>query len=737
MMQSRARPILRWRPAFAAAALLLTAGVPAQSVFSSDPDAQFTSEQATRGQAAYARACLSCHGAALEGGQFGPPLKGTSFEGHWRGKTRAALSERIRTTMPPGGIGSVSSQGYSDIEAYLLQANGGTASSSGEPRPAPESASRTAQAPTPAAPGTRNTVATMMNPVWSPEEDPAYRAAVESRKTKLAALTPVTDAVLAQPPPSDWLMWRRTYDATGYSPLRQVNRSNVKRLRNAWSWVLPESGNEITPLVHDGVMFVYSGPVVQALDAATGELLWQYLRKLPDELNNGRSSRPKTLAIHGDKLFAPTADGHLIALDTRTGRLLWDQAIIVPDGRPAAVGLQLNGGPLVAKGKVIIGVSLGVSTGGGCFIVGLDVETGKESWRFHTIARPGEPGGDTWNGAPLEERFGGGVWTAGSYDPELDLVYFGIANTYTSATLLEPRPGTSGVTANDGLYTNATVALRPDTGKLEWHYQHLKRDVWDLDWVFEQTVVTVRMDGRPHKLVVTGGKTATFDAVDAATGAFVFSNDLGVQNLVTAVDPKTGEKTINPAVQPEAGQSKLLCPGNFGARNWPATALNPETQVLYVPIMETCSDYTYAPAPAAQTAKGGVDMRYVARIPPGSDGKFGRIAALDLQKRQVVWTHRQRVPLAGSALATAGGLLFNGDLDRYFTAYDQSNGKILWRTRLSAPSESTPITYAANGRQYIAVVAGTGSVLSAAGRGLVPELASPVPGITVVVFELP
>jgi alcohol dehydrogenase (cytochrome c) len=523
----------------------------------------------------------------------------------------------------------------------------------------------------------------------------------------------------------------------GYSPLKQINRSTVKKLRAAWTWALPDSQNEATPLIRDGVMFVQGGPVVQALDAVTGELLWQYLRSMSDEWDNGRRGRAKTLAIYGDKVFAATPDGHMVALDARTGTLLWDQEVVVKTNRPAIAGLQLNGGPIVAKGKVIIGVSLGLSDGGGCFIVGLDVDTGKESWRFYTIARPGEPGGDTWNGAPLEERFGGGVWTAGSYDPELDLVFFGIANTYNSATLLEPRPGTNAVTNNDGLYTDATVALRPSTGKLVWHYQHHKRDVWDLDWVFEQTVVTLNVDGRPRKLVVTGGKTAIFDAVDAATGEFVFAKDMGVQNLVTSIDPKTGEKTVNPAVQPEAGKAKLLCPSNFGARNWPATAVNPDTRILYVTMTETCSDYTYTPRPAAQTAKGGIDMRFIARIGPGSDGKFGRLAALDLQKREIVWTHRQRVPLASSTLATAGGVLFNGDLDRYFYAYDQRTGKILWRTRLSAAPESTPVTYAVNGRQYVAVVAGGGSAFGAGGRGLVPELTTPAAGITLFVFELP
>ncbi len=716
--------------------LVLATAARARGLFTNDPGAQFSAEQAQRGQAAYARACLSCHGAALEGTQFGTPLKGELFQSHWRARTQAALSEKIRTTMPPGALGSVSGQAYTDIEAYILQTNGGAAAaSSSSAAPAPEGAPP--GEPEPSGPP-RRAGSFSWPAVQGRENDPIYKVASDARAAKLAAITPVTDAMLTNPSPSDWLIWRRTYDALGYSPLEQINRSNVRRLRAAWSWTLPESQNETTPLIHDGVLFVQSGPSVQALDAVTGELLWQYWRTMPDEFDDGRRARAKTLAIHGDKVFAGTPDGHVIALDARSGRVVWDQVLIARDGRPAAVGLQLSSGPIVAKGKVLIGVSLGVQNGGGCFIVGLDAESGKESWRFHTIARPGEPGGDTWNGAPLEERFGGGVWTAGSYDPELNLAYFGVANTYTSATLLEPRPGATGVTSNDALYTNATLALRPATGTLVWHYQHHKRDVWDLDWVFEQTVVTMKVDGRPRKLVVTGGKTAIFDAVDAATGAWVFSKDLGVQNVIASIDPATGEKKVNPAVEPEKGQRKFLCPSNFGARNWPATALNPDTHILYVPLVEAnCADYIYAPGTPAQTAKGGVDMRFVPRVPPGYDFKFGHIAALDLQTRQVVWTHRQRMPIAGSALATAGGVLFNGDLDRYFSAYDQSTGKILWRTRLSAAPESTPVTYSVSGRQYVAVVAGSGSAYAAGSRPFAPEMLVPAAGVTLSVFELP
>jgi alcohol dehydrogenase (cytochrome c) len=532
-------------------------------------------------------------------------------------------------------------------------------------------------------------------------------------------------------------MWRRTYDGLGFSPLRQIDRSNVARLRTVWTWSLPESTNEITPLVHDGVIFVYSGAAVQALDAATGELLWQYLRTLPDEFDNGRRAHAKSLAVLGDKLFAPTADGHLIALDVHSGRLLWDHDVIARDARPAAVGFQMTGGPIVAQDTVMIGVSLGTQNPGGCYIVGLDAQSGNERWRFHTVARPGEPGGDSWNGAPVNERFGAGVWTAGSYDPDLDLVYFGVGNTYDTATLLELRPGAERLSDNDALYTDSTVALRPETGKLVWYFQHQRRDVWDLDWVFEQSIVTLNVDGRPRKLVVTGGKTALFDAVDAATGAFVFSTDAGLQNVVTSVDPVTGAKTVNPAVEPEPGKPKYLCPNSFGARNWPATSINPLTDILYVPILENCAEYTYAPRASGQTAQGGLDMRFALRAPPNHDGKFGRITALDLKTRRIVWTDRQRMPIAGSTFATAGGLLFDGDVDRYFYAYDQATGKVLWRTRLDAAPESSPVTFTANGRQYVAVVAGSGSPFGAGSRIFVPEVRPAAPGVTLVVFGLP
>ncbi len=569
------------------------------------------------------------------------------------------------------------------------------------------------------------------NNVLVGNQDALFKAVKAAHAAVLDRMTPVTDATLANPADGDWLAWRRTYASTGYSPLKAINASNVRGLNAAWSWVLPVGGNEITPLVHDGVLFIESANTVQALDGATGDLLWQYVRQLPPALNGGRTAIIKTIAIHDSTIYAPTADGHLVALDAKTGKLVWDAPVLGDKERAAR--LTLDGGPLVAKGKVIMGVSGCQTYPGGCFIFALDARTGQEAWRFHTIARPGEVGGDSWNGAPVDQRYGGSVWTSGSYDPALNLVYFGVGQTYDTATLLVPQPAQG--QSNDALYTDSTVALDPDTGKLAWVYQHVNRDVWDLDWVFEQSLVTLPVNGKPTRLVVTGGKIALFDAVDRATGKYAFSRDLGIQTLVTAIDPKTGYKTIRPDLKPEAGVTKQLCPHSGGGRNWPATAIDTNTHILYVQLYETCQDFTWTPKDPAATARGGNDMQWVLKPRPDSDGKFGRVEAINLDTGKVVWMQRRRAAYASSTLVTGGGLLFIGSRDRYFYAYDSASGKALWRTRLAASPSSSPITYAIGGKQYVAVVAGNGGPV--AWPYMTPEVDNPTGGTLLQVFKLP
>lgn len=682
----------------------------------------YAAAAAARGELAFARLCTTCHSPDLSAGPFGPALKGPAFDAHWQGKPADALASYLVTRMPPTAPGSLSQDEYADFTAFLLRANGAT----------PGKADRPAQALAPL-PAER---------AWRlpPPADPIARAVMEARQARLDAIAPITSAQLESPPDGDWLMWRRTYGAEGFSPLRQVNRGNVAKLREAWSWNLPISQNQMTPLVHDGVMYVQSGNAVQALDGATGERLWQYIRPLARVYDGGRMGHVRTLALAGNKLYVPTADKHLIALDIRTGNLLWDQEIIPPSdlersGQPDYAGLTLDGGPIVARGKVVIGVSMGFQAAGGCFLVALDAETGKEAWRFDTIARPGQPGGESWNGAPVHQRFGGGVWTSGSYDPARRLLFFGVGNTYNAGTLLqlhELKPGESA----DALYTDSTLALDPDTGRLAWYYQHMNRDVWDLDWAFERTLSTLPIEGKPRDVVITAGKLGIFDVLDRDTGHYLFSKDIGFQNLVTAIDPVTGRKTTDPALGPEPGKVRVVCPGVTGVRAWPATAMDPGNQVVFVPAIESCMDYQFTLRSAAEIAAGGADIQFPYIAPLHGDGKIGRIEAINLRTRKVEWSVRQRAATSSSALATGGGLVFVGSADRTFKAYDSRTGKVLWTAPLNSSPNSTPISYSVRGVQYVAIVTGGGGAWDSDGHGLVQEIPAAGPGVTIVAYRL-
>ncbi len=703
----------------------------AQSLFA-NAHVGYTTAQAARGKTAYGNNCLPCHGAGLDDGEFGPPMKGEVFQSRWQNQMPDALFTFIMEKMPPSDPGSLSQQTYADIEAYVLAQNGDAAGDS-DLSPATLAANAPAAKPQPAArAAARAQAQSAPEHLSGPSNyDRVYREAMAARKAKLDAITPVTREMLADPSGADWLTWRRTYDAHGYSPLAQIDTKNAGDLGVAWTWSLPVGPDEITPLVHDGVLFIKSANEVQALDAATGDLLWRYVRELPPEFNGGHRNPFKNIAIYQYMVFAATADGHMVALNSRSGKLIWDDDIIGDKGR--AAHLMLDGGPIVANGKVIMGASGCTSYKGGCFIVGLDTDTGKEAWRFHTIARPGQPGGDSWNGAPLDERYGGSVWTSGSYDPKLNLVYYGIGNTYNTTELLVPQPKKG--KSNDAAYTDSTVALNPDTGKLVWYYQHMNRDVWDMDWVFDQTLLTLPVDGKPTDLVVTAGKPAIFDAVDRATGKYAFSTDLGVQNLVSHIDPKTGKKTINPKLKPEANVAKLVCPHGGGARNWQATSYNPTTKILYVPMQIDCAYYTWIPRPPAEVAQGGNDMHWLSEPRPG-DTNVGRVMAINLQTRKVVWSRNQRAAEASSALATDGGLLFEGDGARIFRASDAMTGKVLWQVKLNAVVSSTPVTYSVGGTQYVTVVAGGGGAHGGSWKRLFPEVVNPPGGTTLWVFKV-
>jgi len=707
----------RWRAALSTilcgAVAVLHAQAPAGAGRGAVPpgDALFTSAQAVAGRAAYQQNCASCHGAGVDDGNTAPPLRGATFLGKFAGKTAADLFTYVSTKMPPRNPGSLSGADYARIIAYVLQQNN---YSTGRKEFASDSAAL-ASVTIPAPAGGRGGGGGLSAGVKLP---PAPK-----KVNPLDKITPVTDAMLQNPPTGEWLTWRRGFDDQGFSPLKQITKSNVNNLRVAWTWTLSPGTNEGTPLVHDGVMFLHSpGDKLQALDAATGDLLWQYARILPPGVNAGNK---RAISIYENKVYMATSDVHAVALDVKTGRVVWDQPLAEERG------FNLSGGPLVAKGKVMIGTSGRV--GGKNYIVALDAETGTLAWRFNTIAQPGEPGGDTWNDHTAEERNGGSVWTAGSYDSALNLAFFGVAQTYDTALLVKPvRPGVK----TDGLYTDCTLAINPDTGKLVWYYQHLPNDQWDLDWVFERQIVRMPVNGVVRPVIMTSGKQATYDVLDAETGKWIYSKDLGLQNIVSSIDPVTGKKTINPQIMPGDGQSKMVCPNVNGAKSWIPGSFNPDTKIMYVPLIEACMDLT----PVTDGGRAGLlsaGGRPTLRPRPDSDGKYGRVEAINMVTREVVWTERHRAPVSSGALDTAGGVIFNGSIDRYFRAYDDQTGKLLWETRLTDVPSNAPIAYTVNGKQYIAIGVGNGGAQATGFAALTPEIQNLDRSPAVWVFQLP
>jgi alcohol dehydrogenase (cytochrome c) len=549
-------------------------------------------------------------------------------------------------------------------------------------------------------------------------------------------LSSVSDAMLRDPPPGDWLMWRRTYNAWGYSPLDQIKKENVKNLRVAWTWSMTNGATETTPIVHDGVLFLFNyANTIQALDAATGDLIWEYKRDLPAKLlaEGGKSLTSRNMAIYEDRLIAATADAHLVALDVRTGKVVWDDATA-----DWTKGWRHTSGPLVAGGVIVQGMQgCGNAQPGGCFIAGHDPKTGAEKWRVYTIAHPGDRNENTWNGLPLESRFGATPWGAGSYDPDQNVVFYGTGQPYPwIAEMRGTVPKKEGY-ENNALYSDSTLAIEPDTGKLRWYRQHLQDDTWDLDYVYERLLIDLPVNGEVRKAIVTSGKLGILEVIDRTNGQWLWHKEMLPQNVVAAIDPKSGDKTINAAIMPHLGQPATTCPSNPGARGWPASAFNPNSELLYVPLNEFCATITPLPLNPGQAYSGGgrATFKYIAT--PGSDGNIGRVDAIRLADRATVWSYRQRAPSTSAVLPTGGGVVFAGDLGRYFKAFDDSTGKVLWQIRTNNVINSFPISYSVNGKQYVAVATGGGSDILRSMTQLAAEIKYPESGSMLWVFALP
>jgi alcohol dehydrogenase (cytochrome c) len=550
------------------------------------------------------------------------------------------------------------------------------------------------------------------------------------------AFVPVTDAILESPDPADWLMWRRTQNGWGYSPLDEINRDNVGQLRLVWTRGMGEGGSqEATPLVYDGVMYVPNpGDFIRAYDAASGDVIWEHQRDLGDRTRRGTN---RNLAIYGNTIIDTSADNHVFALDVQTGEMVWETEILDP-----ALSANASSGPLIAAGKVIAGRQCQPAGGqAACVITAHDAVTGEEVWRTGTIPRPGEPGDETWGDVPYEERWHVGTWMVPSYDPELNLIYIG-----TSVTIPAPKFILGG-NGNQHLYHNSTLALDADTGEIVWYYQHLV-DHWDLDHPFERLLVDTAVapdaaevawmnpDLTPgeERKVLTGipGKSGIVYTLDRETGEFLWARPTVMQNVVSEIDGSTGAVVVNERVLfDRIDQTHLVCPGSSGGKNWPAGAYSPITNTMYYPMQNMCMMATTTTDERDPSAVYGIRMRQ--QFAEGTD-QLGTVMAISVENGRTVWEHEQRAGMLSLA-ATGGRLVFGGDANGRFKAFDDTTGEVLWEVNLGSPVSGFPVSFAVDGKQYIAVNTGP-SLVSRTSAGLTPEL-SQGDDANLYVFALP
>jgi alcohol dehydrogenase (cytochrome c) len=547
---------------------------------------------------------------------------------------------------------------------------------------------------------------------------------VENPASQVRDFKPVTDAMLLNPDPADWPNWRRTLDGWGYSPLKQITTQNAHQLQLAWSWTLAPGLSQPTPLVSGGMMFVPSpGGGAQALDAANGDLLWEY-KLAPAAGSAPRTSPMRNLALFGENVYVATADARLVALNARTGAVVWDHQVA-----DTKLGYTYSSGPIVVKGMVVAGIT-GCQTfkNDVCFISAHDAATGKEVWRTSTVARPGEPGGDTWGDLPLMFRAGSDAWIPGSYDPKTNLIYWGTA---------QAKPWTRFARGTDGdaLYTNCTLAIDPATGKIVWYYQHVPGETLDLDEVFERILV----DFNDRSSVFTMGKLGILWQLDRKTGAFVSARDLRYQNVVD-VDPRTGKVTYRANMIPKGPGVELeFCPSTSGLKSLRAMAYHPDTQAFYIPLNLTCEKGTFNDVKKVEGGGGAGGGRRKNLMHPESPDGLGEFLAMRAKTGEILWRHRTRTPPNTSALTTGGGLAIVGDWDRYLYVHDAASGTVLFQTRLPTSVQGFPISYAVNGRQYLAIPVGTGGGQwgTTIPAELTPEKKIAQGGNAIFVFALP
>ncbi len=664
---------------------------------------------AESGETLYNEHCASCHAASLRGSAHGNALSGAAFNAKWSEKSAASLRDYQISAMPPGQSQSLSLAQHTAITQYVI-------AESELPSNAPLVLSA-ADLQDPKAVETEVVEFSGAGSVMDMARNAGRYAA-----RQIDGFRNVSTEELNQPHARDWLNWRRTADGHAHSPLAQISRTNVSQLRLTWSMAMHAGSNQPTPLVRDGVMFLtHPHNKIQAINAATGDLIWEYQYDFPPA-SKMLGGPTRNIALWQDRLFLATYDAALVAIDASTGRQLWRAE--KADYREA---FTHSAGPIVANGVVVSGINgCELFTEDGCFITGHDPETGEELWRTATLAAPGTPEYASWGNVEPDRRGGGDVWIAGSYDPELDLVYFGTS---------QPKPWAApsrGMSVEDAaLYTNSTLALRPKTGELVWHFQHIPGETIDMEVGFERILADI--EGQATLLTV--GKDGILWKLDRATGSYIDLLDT-MNQTIFEVDRSNGTLAYRADIAAAGiGDTYTACPGIYGGHNWQSATYDAERHLLLLPVHQLCSDMT--PREVDLGPGGGGYGADVATYPmPGKEGNAGALLAIDVRTMEVKWRVEQPALFLSGALSTDGNLLFIGDLDRYFQAFDVETGRKLWSTRLPAPAHGYPITYEAEGEQFVAIPAGIG-VFRALTAVIFPDIYQPPDGQGLFVFGLP
>jgi alcohol dehydrogenase (cytochrome c) len=498
--------------------------------------------------------------------------------------------------------------------------------------------------------------------------------------------------------PDNVLTQSMGYDRKSYSPLRQINTSNVKRLVPVWSTsVMNDQGELAAPVIYNGVMYVINGKWTFAIDVETGRQIWRTQVELEPGVRRAAYNRGAPVIYNG-KLFRVTIDNHVLALDMKTGKPLWNQKFA-----EAKEGYYSTGAPIVANGVLISGVAGGESTTRG-FLDGWDPDTGKKLWRRYTIPAPGEPGSETWpKDSNAWSQGGGPTWRSGSYDPQLDLVYWGTGN----AEPYDPRPRGN----LDSLYTNSVLAIRPKTGEMVCYYQYTPNDVYDVDATDEQILADIQVNGQPRKVMIQTNKSGFLYVLDRTNCKLIAANPYVKVNWATHVDMKTGRPVLTDVYKRFAAGEEVEIWPSRGTNAVPA-AFNPNTGLLYANTWDI-PRIQWLAKPRATIIGGtstGVDAKFPETHPGDVVGHFAAINPLTGEKKwEVPLTD---MPSAAGILATGGGLLFTGKMTGEFIALDETTGKTLWQFKTGSSVNSTAITYTYKGRQYVTVASGLGGILA-------------------------